>query len=98
MGETIRPGTRIRDFWPDDTDTKIYKDASWSHSLATLVEVIKAKWPDADLADIHVSAEHIHTHALGYGRYDAADHTNFIVIEYTPSFKEGKPHQGAGNG
>ena len=85
MGETIRPGTKIRDFCPDDTDTKIYKDASsWSYSLADLQRIVQEKWPDAEPMDIQLSADHIHTNALGYPRYDPTDYTTFIVIEHKP--------------
>lgn len=82
MGEFIRSGTKIRDFWPDDTATKIYKDADMLFDLGNLQEVIKEKWPTAELKDIQIRAEHIHTHALGYPRYDPSDYTTFVVIEY----------------
>lgn len=82
MGYTIRPGTQIKDFWPDDTDDKIYLDGSYGTDLITIMTKAKEKWPKADFANIEIESEYIHTHALYYDRYDSSDYTNFIIITY----------------
>jgi hypothetical protein len=81
MGRTTRPGTSITDFQPDDTDTKMYLNSTIHYHLQQLLEMIKEKWPAADLDKIVIGAEHIHTECLGYDRYDPGDYTNFILIE-----------------
>lgn len=84
MGKYLREGTQAcYDFTPDDTDTKMYLDSSVyiTITLAEIMEKAKEKWPDASLENINISAEHIHTHALGYDRYDQSDYTDYIVLE-----------------
>jgi hypothetical protein len=82
MGYMKRPGTEITDFTPDDTDTTMYIEGSMYVDLITLLNKAKEKWPEADFADINIDAEHIHTHALYYDRYDGSDYTNYIVLTY----------------
>jgi len=83
MGRFTRSGTNITDFWPDDTDTEMYIDTSASLDLDWLLELLKKKWPDYQNDEIAMEAEHIHTHALGYDRYDSGDYTQFIHVTYT---------------
>lgn len=73
-------GHTIRTFWPDDTDTEMYLDASHSTTLAELMEKIDEKWPGASMTNITITAEEIHTDCLGYDLYDAGDYTRFIII------------------
>jgi hypothetical protein len=83
MGYGTRPGTlghTIRTFWPDDTETEMFIDASHSTSMLELINRIEEKWPDAKLHDITISSEKIHTDCLGYDLYDPGDYTDFIII------------------
>lgn len=82
MGYTTRPGTQIRDYWPDNTDTKIYIHCDTAApTLAEILQEIEEKWPGSSAENIRISAEKIHTHCLGYDLYDPMDYTNFLVIE-----------------
>jgi hypothetical protein len=82
MGYTIRPGTMIRDFWPDDDEKRIHLPSSCGHSLSYLIEKAKEKWPNATLDDIEITSEKIHTHCTTYDLYDGGDYTDFIIINY----------------
>jgi hypothetical protein len=70
MSETIRRETTDdQDFWPRDTETKIYRGAGmFSSPLDKLMELAKKKWPDAEPMDIQVNVAH--------GKY--------LVLEYKP--------------
>ena len=68
----------IKRFWPDDDEKTIY--LSGEYSLGELVLVAQEKWPDASMDDIEISTDYIHTHCLGYNRYDPGDYTCFIVL------------------
>lgn len=81
MGYGKRRGTIVT-FWPDDTETTMYISSDSFTSMSDLFKKISEKWPGANMNDMHISAEHIHTDCLYYDRYDAGDYTNFIVIEY----------------
>ena len=82
MAYTTRTGTSIEDFWPDDTDTKMYISTECGPvHMGELIELIADKWPGCTMNEIKMSAEYIHTHCLGYDRYDPSDYTNFLVIE-----------------
>lgn len=75
----------IRYFQPDDTDTCMYIEANYQeHSLESILEKAKAKWPDASLSNLSIGAEHIHTDCLGYDLYDASDYRTFITVNYEP--------------
>jgi hypothetical protein len=78
------PGGDIKTFWPDDTDTEMYLDASNSWSLSDIHAHIEEKWPGASMENIQLSSEKIHTDCLGYDLYDAGDYTMFIVIRRVP--------------
>ena len=81
MGHTIRPGTRIRDYWPDDTETCFHLVSSCSNSLQDIIDRAKDKWgEDIDLDNISITSEKIHTHCLGYDQYDPSDYTDFIIV------------------
>ena len=83
MGYGTRPGTlghTIRTFWPDDTDTEMYLDASQIWTLDEIKKRIDEKWPGASSENILFSAEKIHTDCLGYDLYDSGDYTDFIII------------------
>lgn len=83
MGYTTRPGTSITDFWPDDTDTRIYiATDGGSLPLADLLAKAKEKWPGATLENTEISCEKIHTHCIYYDLYDAGDYTDFLIIQY----------------
>lgn len=81
MGYSTRPGTEIRDFWPDDTDTMMYIESGYSSvKLNDLIEKINEKWPGSKMSDFEISSEYTHTSCLGYDLYDSSDYTHFIVI------------------
>ena len=69
----------IRNFWPQNNENTLYIEGDCL-SLGEIAKMAKEKWPNTDLSDLRVSAEHIHTHCLGYDLYDPADWTDFIVI------------------
>ena len=69
-----------KSFSPDDTDTIKYLYNSIT--LLDLQERIKEWWPKANINEIHISSEHIHTNAIGYDLYDSSDYTLYLVIEY----------------
>lgn len=71
----------IENYWPQDTDSKIYLESNNPIDLDELIQICKGKWPNVDFASLHVSAEKIHTRCLTYDLHDDADWDNFIVIE-----------------
>lgn len=82
MGKYLRPDTQAcYDFTPDDTDTKMYISGETYVTLQEILDKAKEKWPDAKPEQIMIDPQHIHTHALGYDRYDPSDYTNYIVLE-----------------
>jgi len=84
MGYTTRPNTSIRDFWPDDTESTIYVDASQAPTLNDLLAQAQEKWgEDIELSDVRITAEHIHTRCLGYDLHDPSDYDDFVVLTYT---------------
>lgn len=83
MGYTNRGS--ITDFWPDDTDTKMYiEDGSFFDcSIADIIEKAKEKWgKQIDLDKVLIRPENIHTTCIYYDAYDPSDYTDFIVLEY----------------
>ncbi len=81
MGYTERGS--ITDFWPDDTENVIYIESNsflYDTTIESLDDIIKAKWPDASISDIKITAENIHTHCIYYDRHDSGDYTTFIVL------------------
>ena len=84
MGYSTRPsglGHKIKTFWPDDTDSKLYFCAGLPINLEELNEKIKEKWPDKQQKDILIGSEYIHTDCLGYDLHDPSDWTLFITAE-----------------
>lgn len=77
-------GGDIRTFWPDDTDTEFYLDATQIWTQAEIQQRIEDRWPGVSNENIVISAQHIHTDCLGYDLYDAGDYTMFIVIRRLP--------------
>ena len=83
MGYTNRGS--ITDFWPDDTDTKMYIENYKANSIICLIEKAKEKWGEnIDLSQLVVQAENIHTECIYYDLHDSSDYTDFIVLEYDP--------------
>ena len=83
MGYSIRPGTQIMDFWPDDDETTQYIASSYGPTLTDLLQHAKDKWgDDVTLDDIEVTAEKIHTYCIYYDLYDSGDYTDFLVLKY----------------
>jgi len=78
MGYSTENNGQIRNFWPDDTDKEFY--ILESESLNEIMEKILDRWPDVSMSEIEISAEYIHTHCLGYDRYDSMDYTKFLKI------------------
>jgi len=86
MAETIRAGTRIRDFQPDNTDKELYIDVGFmggrgAITVSSLLNKIREKWPDANLDEVTITAEHIHTRCLTYDLYSHSDYDDFLLIE-----------------
>lgn len=73
-------GHTIQTFWPDDTDTEMYLDASQIWTLTEIQARIDEKWPGASSENILFSSQKIHTDCLGYDLYDPFDYTDFIII------------------
>lgn len=81
MGETIRPGTGIRDFTPDnDVNTLYVRADNNSLPLLELIDRINDHFGPIDHSTLTIEAEYIHTECLGYDRYDSGDYTNYIVV------------------
>lgn len=72
-------GHLIRTFRPDDTEDVFYKRSDTT--LFEIIEKVKEKWPDVDIENINITAEHIQTDCLGYDQYDSMDYTDFIKVE-----------------
>lgn len=70
----------IKNFWPDDEEHVFYLESSSNYSLIQILDRVKDKWPDANLSDITIESESIHTNCLTYDSYVSSDHTDFIVI------------------
>lgn len=71
----------VQCFSPDDTETEFYikEDAT----LSEIIEKAKEKFGEnVDFEDITITAEHIHTDAIGYNRYDAFDYTDYLVVSF----------------
>lgn len=77
MGYTTKG--EITNFWPDDTEDKIYI-LDTGMSLSSLIERAKEKWPNESFDKIDITAEKIHTHCIGYDLYDSSDWTMFITM------------------
>lgn len=82
MGYKNRPGTKITDFWPDNTDDKLYIASNIEIDFVDLIDEIKQhfKCSKADLEDFCISSENIHTSCVYYDMHDSSDYTNFLVI------------------
>lgn len=78
-------------FFPENTKDKLYIRSE--DGLLDLLDRIKEHFRLTDedfnlvssyseiLNNFKVSAEHIHTHCIGYDQYDSGDYTNYIVVE-----------------
>lgn len=89
MGERIRPGTRIRDFEPDDTESKFHIRAHFTDiPLLEIWERCRKKWPGIKMDEIGMEADHIQTSCLGHDQYDGGDYTDFITITANPEYFE----------
>jgi len=73
-------GHTIKTFWPDDTDTTMYIDASYTHTLADIQQKIEEKWPGTPANCIEITTDEINTDCLGYDLYDPSDYTMFLII------------------
>lgn len=78
MGYSTRSCGNIRTFWPDDTENSFYIESS--ASIQDILDRARRTWPQADLNNIRIEAQHIHTDCLGYDQYDSSDYTNFLCI------------------
>lgn len=73
---------KIRNFYPDDTDTKMYIRSDENMSIEELFAVANDHFKEKfDSMDVKISCEHIQTTHLGYDVYDPSDYTDFIVLE-----------------
>jgi len=84
MGYGTRNNGQIQTFWPDDTDTEMYIDASIGMSLEEIKAKIDEKWPGASASNLVFTSRSIHTDCLGYDLYDPTDYTDFIIITRNP--------------
>lgn len=66
------------DFWPEDAATEFY--CYDSEDLESILERAQEKWPGIGPGALRISAEYIHTHCIGYDRYDPGDYSNFLRI------------------
>ena len=80
MGYGTRNNGQIKTFWPDDTDTELYLDATQVWSLSDIHARIEEKWPGASAENLVISGRSIHTDCLTYDCYDPMDYTDFIII------------------
>lgn len=85
MGYSTRPGTSIKDFWPDDSPTELYLESNFGYTLTELQEAIEQKWPNAKPDEIRITSEKIHTYYTTHDLYDGSDYTEFLVVKYNPS-------------
>ena len=79
--KTIRPGTNIIDYQPDDDENTFY--IAYSASLSEIIERLKEKWgDDISMSSIEIESQNIQTTCLGYcgDRYDPSDYANFIKV------------------
>lgn len=72
-------------FWPDNTRDTLYLTEI---DLDSMAEQTVEKWPGIRSDEIHISAEHIHTNAIGYDLYVSSDHTDFVVVKAKPAYFE----------
>jgi hypothetical protein len=80
MGYTTRPGTSIRDFWPDNDDRAFY-GCYQNSPITELIEQAKSYFGDQfDMEKVIISSEYIHTDCINYDLYSPGDYTNFIVL------------------
>lgn len=75
MGYTTR-WNGIRDFSPDDTDTKMYIAADGDWTMDEILRLAQEKWPNIEWNGLKIGAEHIHTNCLCHDIYDPSDYTN----------------------
>lgn len=72
-------GRGVPCFMPDDTETCFYIIVGTD--LGDIMERAKRKFgEDITLDDIDITAEHIHTDAIGYDLHDPSDWTEFLKI------------------
>ncbi len=86
MPESIRSGSQIRDFTPDDTDESFYLSCEFqgSYPLPEILEKAQEKWgPDIKFEQLSISAEYIHCYCIGFDRYDPSDYVEFLLITKT---------------
>ena len=76
-------GHTIKDYWPDNTENKMYFANSYCLTVEQIIFIAQSKWPDTSLDNITIEAERIQTSCLGYDLYDPSDWTDFIVITNT---------------
>lgn len=68
-----------QDLWPQNDENTLYIESDF-YDLEEIINQAKEKWPNVNISNLEVSAEHIHTSCLNYDLYDPSDWTNFIVI------------------
>ena len=65
---------------PQDDANTMY--LPYSTNMQTLLELVQAKWPTADLDEVQICTQHIQTSCIGYDLYDSSDYTDYIVVTY----------------
>lgn len=71
----------IENFSPDNTPDTLYIDSCNTPTMGEIMQAINKHFGgNANLNNFSIEAEYIHTHCIGYNRYDPGDYTNYIVI------------------
>lgn len=69
--------------YPQDDDKTIYLEnhLGMGVSLAYIIEKVKEKWPNVEMENIDIEAEHRHVTCLTYDQYDPTDYQDYIIIK-----------------
>lgn len=86
MGYTKRPGTKITDYLPDDTENTFYMLSDGCSTLCDIFEKAQKKWPGITLDEIEIGAENIQTQCIGYDLYDSSDYSDFLVVKASSAY------------
>ena len=79
-------GNNIMDtsHWPKDNETTLYIHTSeiiGGFDFAAIIQMAKDHFPDFDLENYTIRAEHIHVDHINYDLHDPSDWATFIIIE-----------------
>lgn len=66
--------------WPEDADNKVFIASFGSDTMEEIIDIIRIKWPNAEMCDIRISVESHQIHGKFYSS-DPSDFGNFLVLE-----------------